>query len=125
MELDELPDGLAEMPSVQRVKHWYAESFLELREFPLLELPRALKEKYRASGAYYQHYRNGGNGHNMVQGTAGGEPPSRHYYAPFDPQDMALLPQEATRYNADFVKIIETIKRRHDPVVTTVGKYSL
>jgi pyruvate dehydrogenase kinase 2/3/4 len=26
-ELDELPDGLAEMDGVRRVKEWYAESF--------------------------------------------------------------------------------------------------
>lgn len=26
-ELDDLPDGLNEMPSVQRVKDWYAQSF--------------------------------------------------------------------------------------------------
>lgn len=27
MELDELPDGLSEMPSIMKVKNWYAESF--------------------------------------------------------------------------------------------------
>lgn len=27
MELDELPDGLSEMPSILTVKRWYAESF--------------------------------------------------------------------------------------------------
>jgi pyruvate dehydrogenase kinase 2/3/4 len=26
-ELDELPDGLNEMPSIQRVRDWYAQSF--------------------------------------------------------------------------------------------------
>lgn len=27
MELNELPDGLSEMPSIVKVKQWYAESF--------------------------------------------------------------------------------------------------
>lgn len=31
-------------------------------------------------------------------------------------------PPEVLRYNEQFVKRIEAIKRRHDPVVTTVGK---
>ncbi len=26
-ELNELPDGLSEMPSIQRVRDWYAQSF--------------------------------------------------------------------------------------------------
>jgi len=30
-ELDELPHGLNEMPSIQKVKNWYANSF-EVRE---------------------------------------------------------------------------------------------
>jgi pyruvate dehydrogenase kinase 2/3/4 len=32
------------------------------------------------------------------------------------------LPPEAAKYEADFVNVISKIKRRHDPVVTTVAK---
>jgi pyruvate dehydrogenase kinase 2/3/4 len=32
-ELSDLPDGLNEMPSIQRVRDWYAQSF-EVRRYP-------------------------------------------------------------------------------------------
>ncbi|KAG5643108.1 hypothetical protein DXG03_001572 [Asterophora parasitica] len=38
-ELDELPHGLSEMPSMKKVKNWYAQSFEELINFPPITLP--------------------------------------------------------------------------------------
>lgn len=49
VELDNLPHGLSDMPSVVRVKNWYAESFQELIEFPKPEVPAELKQKLRGS----------------------------------------------------------------------------
>lgn len=40
-ELDELPDGLNEMPSVIKVKDWYAQSFEVWRIPQVLQLPMA------------------------------------------------------------------------------------
>ena len=43
-ELDHLPDGLNEMPSIQRVKNWYAQSFEVSPPRACVELPKqALK----------------------------------------------------------------------------------
>jgi pyruvate dehydrogenase kinase 2/3/4 len=36
--------------------------------------------------------------------------------------DGAEWPAEMHKYNEKFTKMIEAVKRRHDPVVTTVGK---
>ena len=47
VELENLPYGLSAMPSVIRVKNWYAESFQELIEFPKIELPLSMKHKLR------------------------------------------------------------------------------
>ena len=38
--------------------------------------------------------------------------------------DGAEWPAEMHSYNERFTKMIEAVKRRHDPVVTTVGEYS-
>lgn len=38
--------------------------------------------------------------------------------------DGAEWPAEMHSYNERFTKMIESVKRRHDPVVTTVGKSS-
>ncbi|GEM07627.1 pyruvate dehydrogenase kinase [Rhodotorula toruloides] len=43
-ELDELPHGLHKMPSIEKVKRWYAQSFEELVSFPRPELPQYLSE---------------------------------------------------------------------------------
>ena len=48
-ELENLPHGLSDMPSVIKVKNWYAESFQELIEFPKVELPPSMKHKLRGT----------------------------------------------------------------------------
>lgn len=53
-ELDELPHSLSSMPSIQKVKNWYAQSF-EVRQLYLF-LVRVvyfdLNQSHRTSGAY-------------------------------------------------------------------------
>lgn len=44
-ELDELPNGLNEMPSIIRVKEWYAQSFEELVDFPKPQLPDSITKQ--------------------------------------------------------------------------------
>ncbi|KAG5635157.1 hypothetical protein H0H81_012198 [Sphagnurus paluster] len=43
-ELDELPHGLSEMPSMKKVKNWYAQSFEELINFPAISLPPDIRK---------------------------------------------------------------------------------
>ncbi|KAF8068584.1 mitochondrial pyruvate dehydrogenase [Lyophyllum atratum] len=43
-ELDELPHGLGEMPSMKKVKNWYAQSFEELINFPPITLPADIRQ---------------------------------------------------------------------------------
>lgn len=45
-ELDELPNGLNKMPSIVRVKDWYAQSFEELVTFPKPRLPKSIAAKF-------------------------------------------------------------------------------
>lgn len=44
-ELNELPDGLNEMPSICRVRDWYAQSFEELVQLPRPNLDSEVKER--------------------------------------------------------------------------------
>lgn len=97
VELQNVPDGLAEMPSVRKVKNWYAESFQELIEFPKMELPPSMKHKLRGSNGL-----------------------SRRYHTPMS-DDEVDLPSSTAEYNRNFTHLIEGIKRRHDSVVTTIG----
>ncbi|KAI9293750.1 alpha-ketoacid dehydrogenase kinase [Neoconidiobolus thromboides FSU 785] len=123
VELDNLPDGLSDMPSVQKVKHWYAESFEDIIKFNkalpanlknvfrtvntqdsnLLQLPTSKRNpdipaSYRSNGSVSLHHR---------------------YYTPIEKED---LPSEVVKSNDQFVALMEKIKRRHDPVVTTLLK---
>lgn len=54
VELENLPHTLSDMPSVIKVKHWYAESFKELIEFPKIDLPATFKHRIR--GAHKKRY---------------------------------------------------------------------
>ncbi|KAF5309645.1 hypothetical protein D9611_014036 [Ephemerocybe angulata] len=43
-ELDELPHNLSDMPSIKKVKNWYAQSFEELIHFPPIQLPSNIRQ---------------------------------------------------------------------------------
>lgn len=43
-ELDELPHNLSEMPSIKKVKNWYAQSFEELVQFPPIVLSENVRQ---------------------------------------------------------------------------------
>ncbi|KAF8992734.1 mitochondrial pyruvate dehydrogenase [Cyathus striatus] len=77
-ELDELPHNLSAMPSIKKVKNWYAQSFEELITFPV---------------------------------------DRKHYSCTND-----AWPPEVKDYNKRFTKMLEHIKSRHDPTVTTVAQ---
>ncbi|KAF1997879.1 pyruvate dehydrogenase kinase-like protein [Amniculicola lignicola CBS 123094] len=140
-ELSDLPDGLNEMPSICRVRDWYAQSFDELVNLPRPNLPSDIKERLlrpaRTSGRDSQilsratpnpsvksgQYKSAppknaaGNGHgNGVKGSAS----SRRYYAAAD--DGQEWPPELSAYNSKFADTLDKIKRRHDSVVTTVAQ---
>ncbi|OZJ02337.1 hypothetical protein BZG36_04592 [Bifiguratus adelaidae] len=127
-ELEELPHNLNNMPSVIKVKEWYAQSFQDLVELPPPEISSKVREQlkaaaHRKNGATVQlpsntpnlantrNYKNGSSKHTSV-------PLSHRYYSAIDEFDW---PPEIIKYNVTLVKTIEAIKHRHDPVVTTMG----
>ncbi|EPZ36222.1 Histidine kinase-like ATPase, ATP-binding domain-containing protein [Rozella allomycis CSF55] len=98
IELNNLPFGLNKMPSILRVKHWYAESFQELIEFPKIEIAGYIRDKYRNS---------------FMNGKA--------YYTQFDASDTQYLPVDTGSYIQDFTNLISAIKRRHDPTMISMA----
>ena len=65
-------------------------------------------------GRYKSQQANGNGNGNGSKGSA------RRYFAAID--DGKDWPPELNDYNKRFAKALEGIKRRHDSVVTTVGK---
>ncbi|KAF6834392.1 pyruvate dehydrogenase kinase [Colletotrichum plurivorum] len=135
-ELDELPDGLNDMPSVRRVQDWYAQSFEELTQLPRPDLDRSTKERLMRpvksygkgsmlsettrnpsieEGQYASLPQSNGNGHNKQKAVA-----ARRYFAMVD--DTGDWPAELRLYNERFAKALHGIKRRHDGVVTTMAQ---
>ncbi|KAG9638956.1 pyruvate dehydrogenase kinase-like protein, partial [Aureobasidium melanogenum] len=134
-ELQELPDGLGDMPSIGRVRDWYAQSFEEITTLPKPTLSAEVRERLLRpqkngknsrilseatknpsvhQGQYRSqlHHKNGDNGErrNSLK---------RYYSAGDDTNDW---PPELNDYNTRFSKTLEKIKRRHDSVVTTVAQ---
>ncbi|KAJ4405531.1 [Pyruvate dehydrogenase (acetyl-transferring)] kinase isozyme 2 [Neurospora sp. IMI 360204] len=135
-ELDNLPDGLNEMPSVKKVQAWYAQSFEEITQLPRPHLPRDVRERLMRptrsgkhaylpeatpnpsieEGQYTSH--NGGNyasGLNHKKFSA-----ARRYFAMVD--DTGDWPPDLHLYNQKFAQTLHKIKRRHDSVVTTMAQ---
>lgn len=151
VELESLPDGLSTMPSIEKVKEWYAQSFEELITFPRPKLSREMEEMMRVppneavpfpsatpNPSLHPLMHEGPAGSNIATATeravwAGREsvlnngtaprlriPIERRYFSP--PSPSTLWPPEVHEYNESFTNILQNIKKRHDPTVTTVAQ---
>ncbi|KAH7918645.1 alpha-ketoacid dehydrogenase kinase [Leucogyrophana mollusca] len=143
-ELDELPHNLSDMPSIRKVKNWYAQSFEELIGFPAPHLPHTIREalSVRSEDIFLPEstpnpsFANIPDHDHPLLNLAHGSPMStsngcsfgniklrvpleRRYYAK---TSGIQWPPEVRDYNNRFTKCLEAIKRRHDPTVTTVAQ---
>ncbi|TQW11521.1 hypothetical protein V2A60_001426 [Cordyceps javanica] len=139
-ELEDLPDGVNDMPSVIKVKDWYAQSFEEITQLPRPDLDKETRDRlmkpsrHALMGGYQQlseatpnpsidedptgwgHTNGNGNGN----GNGKAKSLSRRYYATVD--DTGAWPAELHLYNQRFAQTLHKIKRRHDGVVTTMAQ---
>ncbi|WWD19452.1 hypothetical protein CI109_103912 [Kwoniella shandongensis] len=149
VELESLPDGLSKMPSINKVKEWYAQSFEELVTFPKPRLKPELEDILRMPPAETipfpsatpnpsldplmhegpvghglaseRHIATGGNGFHLPNtATRLRIPIERRYFSP--PPKTIIYPPEVHDYNERFTRLLENIKKRHDPTVTTVAQ---
>lgn len=137
-ELQELPDSLNDMPSIQKVADWYAQSFQEIIHLEKPHLSSDIKSRLLNSsrpnggdpkvltGATQNpsvkdgQYRSSpwtSNGNGNGKSKIGG---GRRYFVAAD--DGGDWPPELNNYNQRFAKTLNNIKRRHDSVVTTVAQ---
>ncbi|GAA5928176.1 PDK/BCKDK family protein kinase [Sporobolomyces koalae] len=131
-ELDELPHNLNKMPSIEKVKRWYAESFEELVNFGKPELPSDIETALRRASndtlalpeakpnpSLPEHMKPRPNQLKSKHGRTKLALAHRYYTNP----DASLdWPPEVHDYNERFTRVLSNIKRRHDPVVTTMAQ---
>ncbi|CDO54037.1 hypothetical protein DV495_001417 [Geotrichum candidum] len=148
-DLEELPYGLSNSPSIIKVRDWYAQSFEELTSLQLPTLTPELKKKLfhtqpTAPIVLGNHHKTNGNNHynnrnyraeigakdvaiqpeparithplNKMQS----QDKSTHYYTSVDAD--TLWPSEIYNFNKKMTETLKIIKRRHDPLVTTVAQ---
>ncbi|ROW12926.1 hypothetical protein VPNG_04643 [Cytospora leucostoma] len=135
-ELETLPDGLSEMPSVKKVHDWYAQSFEEITELERPRLEQGIRERLLRPAKSL------GRGHNLLSeatpnpsiedGQYTSMPhanstnwskkyhAARRYFAMVD--DTGNWPPDLQLYNQKFAQTLHKIKRRHDGVVTTMAQ---
>lgn len=138
-DLEELPDGLADAPSVKRVREWYAMSFEELVNVKQPKLSSELKQwLYKPTqvrnvsgieefpvdpardfalkaerGRNQDVPKSDGNRHSYSERN-------RRYFAHVEPN--VLWPAEIGNYNREMTKALQIIKRRHDAVIPTIAQ---
>ncbi|KAK4186078.1 putative pyruvate dehydrogenase kinase [Podospora australis] len=142
-ELETLPDGLSEMPSVKKVADWYAQSFEEITTLPRPSLSSQVRERLmkpaKIAGGKSQAWLSEATPNPSIEegqynswtpvsqqgainnGWAKGKfPATRRYFAMVD--DTGDWPPELQLYNQKFAQTLHRIKRRHDSVVTTMAQ---
>lgn len=122
-ELDKLPDGLSDMSSIQKVRDWYAQSFEEITEMPKPDLDKSTKDRL-TNAPKQANQKLSTNVRNPSMGKAadnGSSLNSKRYFAAIDDSDEGW-PPELAEHNKKFSRMLDNIKRRHDPVVTTIAQ---
>lgn len=137
-ELDNLPDGLNEMPSIKRVQDWYAQSFEEITTLERPNLSKEIRDRLTkpvrtpgkqsrilAEATLNPSVRDGQYSSSPWQQAGNGngdskKPSARRYFATVE--DSTDWPPELHDYNQRFSATLNQIKRRHDGVVTTVAQ---
>jgi len=128
-ELDELPHGMRDMPSIKKVKQWYSQSFEELITYPKIELPQNIKSVLNEHSPQ-SHKLPGSTQNPALSEMENGAPIARDRTKLRIPMERRYhittneieWPPEVSRYNSKFTKLLEGIKRRHDPTVSTVAQ---
>lgn len=139
-ELDELPHDLSKMPSIVKVKNWYAQSFEELVTFPKPKLSDTVQKLLQTASRNPEPLPESKPNPSLLESATisdseaelaksltpknGNGSRSRallehRYYANLPDQEW---PSEIEQYNEDFTKMLEKIKKRHDAVVTTIAQ---
>ncbi|KAG2214662.1 hypothetical protein INT46_005679 [Mucor plumbeus] len=111
------------MPSIIKVKNWYAQSFQELIELPPPELTSELKASFRDAAKNSQSLPQSTPNLAIPQSKPTGKyyPTIGHRYYYNNYENIKCTPPILS-YTDAFVKAIEGVKRRHDPVVTTMAQ---
>ncbi|CAO3651435.1 unnamed protein product [Cunninghamella blakesleeana] len=136
-ELEELPRNLSDMPSIIKVKNWYAQSFEDLIELKPPSLSNEARDQLRSlASKSSETYTLPASIPNpslkssystTASAVSSSSNPTSYPSVPIGHRYYTNLesfhcPPEITTYNKQFVSTIEKIKRRHDPVVTTVAQ---
>lgn len=122
-ELDKLPDGLSDMSSIRKVRDWYAQSFEEITEMPKPVLDKSTRERLMSSPRHpNQRLASNIRNPSISKGVEhGGGLNNKRYFAPVEDSNENW-PPELVNHNKKFSKMLDNIKRRHDPVVTTIAQ---
>ncbi|KAI8380623.1 mitochondrial pyruvate dehydrogenase [Choanephora cucurbitarum] len=123
-ELDELPRNLSQMPSIKKVKDWYAQSFQDLIELKPPQMTQAMKQQFLTKSSPERYLPNNVPNPSLKnykhQHSLHPSIPLGHRY--YSHAEHIECPQEIVDYTSSFVKTIERVKHRHNPVVTTVAQ---
>ncbi|KAI9193115.1 mitochondrial branched-chain alpha-ketoacid dehydrogenase kinase-domain-containing protein [Polychytrium aggregatum] len=109
VELESLPHNLSEMQSVIKVKNMYTQSFQDLIEFP------SPSEFGLETSSWFDR----GTLVPPADSALKAAHTSIRYFKAVE--DVAHT-EKLAKYNQMFVKCIEKVKRRHDPVVSTIAQ---
>ncbi|WFD03374.1 [pyruvate dehydrogenase (acetyl-transferring)] kinase [Malassezia obtusa] len=144
-ELDELPYDMSKMPSIIKVKNWYAQSFEELVQFPAPRLPDSLQRKLSKSIAQEGEedavpsmpnpsleeqavLEDGVSNTHLTENRQWGSDEAQRKrkpilnYGTLAKFDDIKWPMDVINYNRNFTRCLERIKRRHDATVTTIAQ---
>ncbi|GAB1523357.1 [Pyruvate dehydrogenase (acetyl-transferring)] kinase isozyme 2 [Rhizoctonia solani] len=112
-DIDNSAHDLGKSPSFASVRNWYLQSFEEISSFPTIKLPPSTQRIFLPTATPNPF---NGLATPLERGTAGSQ--RRFYVSPTT--DGSWTP-ELLELNSQFIKVLERVRRRHDPTVYRVA----
>lgn len=112
-DIDNSAHDLGKSPSFKTVRNWYLQSFEEISSVPTIKLPPSTQRIFLPTATP--------NPFNAPYATAlgGGSTSQRRFYV--SPSTDAAWTPELLELNSKFIKVLERVRRRHDPTVYRVA----
>ncbi|KAF8608447.1 mitochondrial pyruvate dehydrogenase [Ceratobasidium sp. AG-I] len=113
-DIDNSTHNLGKTPSFTTVRNWYLQTFQDITDFPIIKLPPSTQRVFLPAATPNPFVALPSSSHNASNSIS-----QRRFYA--SPSTDTAWTPELLELNSRFIKVLDRVRRRHDPTVYRVA----